>query len=57
MAGLLKVNEGREEIGYAPVDDGDMRYAPSGATGAASSLLGNADATQNAERQNEDALN
>lgn len=38
--GVLEVNEGRAELGYPPVEGGDVRYPPSGATGAAAGLIG-----------------
>jgi HK97 family phage portal protein len=50
---LLTVNEGREEIGYGPIDGGEIRYAPSGATGPNASLQGPMAPGQNPDRQNE----
>ncbi len=54
--GLLTVNEGREEIGYAPIPGGEMRFFPSGATGANASLLGGAAPGQMGERTNENGV-
>lgn len=38
--GVLFVNEGRQELGYEPVEGGNVLYPPSGSTGEAAGLVG-----------------